>query len=73
MSQPSPSPTPDANDMQGEGSHDAARRHRESVESFVESSQVDQAAREAASTTDAEENGLQDAEAEGLSHSKGEK
>jgi hypothetical protein len=57
-------------DLQGEGNYTAARRHRESVEDFVESGKVDQAAKDAApdSTEEAEE--LREAEKEGKSHAK---
>lgn len=52
-------------EMQGEGNYTAARRHRESVEEFVESGQVDKAAREAKPRSDREAQELRDAEAAG--------
>jgi hypothetical protein len=57
-------------ELQGEGNYDAARRHRESVENFVDSGQVDQAARDAEPRDDEEAQALRDAEAEGLEHAK---
>ena len=59
-------------DLQGEGNYDAARRHRESVEEFVESGQVEAAARDAAPRDDAEAREMQAAEEAGKSHAKGE-
>lgn len=56
--------------MQGEGNYDAARRHRKSVEQFVQSGQVEQAARDAAPDSTAEQREMQDAEDEGKSHAK---
>lgn len=58
--------------LQGEGNYDAARRHRESVEEFVESGQVEAAARDAAPHNEAEASELEAAEQAGKSHSKGE-
>ncbi len=71
-----PSPAPDAPvpdaaaTLQGEGDYDAARRHRESVEAFVASGQVEAAARAAAPDSAQEAQDLQQAEAEGRSHAK---
>lgn len=59
-------------DLQGEGNYDAARRHRESVEEFVASGQVDAAARDAAPNDEAEARELEAAEVAGKSHAKGE-
>ena len=58
--------------LQGEGNHDAARRHRESVEDFVDSGKVDQAAHDAAPKNQAEQDQMNEAERVGQSHSKGE-
>ena len=58
--------------LQGEGNYDAARRHRESVENFIVSGQVEAAAREAAPHDEAEARDLEAAEEEGKSHAKGE-
>lgn len=49
-------------DMQGEGNYTAARRHRESVEHFVESGQVDAAAHAAEPSDGEEAKELRDAE-----------
>lgn len=58
--------------VQGEGNYDAARRHRESVEEFVDSGKVDQAAHDAAPKNKAEQDQMDEAERAGKSHSKGE-
>lgn len=58
--------------LQGEGNYAAARRHRESVEDFVESGKVDDAAREAAPHDAQEADEMQEAERIGQSHAKGE-
>ena len=54
------------------GDIEAARRHRESVQSFVESGQVEEAARDAEPQTPVEEVEMFEAERIGESHSKGE-
>jgi len=59
-------------ELQGEGNYDAARRHRESVEEFVQSGQVEAAARDAAPNDDAQAREMEAAEEEGKSHAKGE-
>ena len=59
-------------ELQGEGNYDAARRHRESVEEFVESGQVESAARNAAPRNEAEAEEMHAAEQAGQSHAKGE-
>jgi len=58
---------PDKDDpaLQGEGNYTAARRHRESVEQFVQSGKVEEAAREAAPQDPTEERELQQAEKAG--------
>jgi hypothetical protein len=56
--------------MQGEGNYDAARRHRKSVEEFIESNDVEDAARDAAPDGDAEQTDLRRAEDEGKSHAR---
>ena len=57
------------NDMQGEGNYDAARRYDKAQRDFVESGQVDDAARKA-KPKNAEE--LRRAEQEGKSRAKDE-
>ena len=52
-------------DLQGEGNYDASRRHRKSVESFVEAGRVEPAAQAAAPKTPAEAQELQEAEKAG--------
>jgi hypothetical protein len=63
---------PGKSEVQGEGNYDAARRHRKDVEEFVESGQVDEAAREAAPDSAGEAADMESAERKGKSHSKGE-
>jgi hypothetical protein len=58
--------------LQGEGDYEAARRHRESVQTFVKSGKVGKAAKEAAPKTAQEAQVLKSAERIGESHSKGE-
>lgn len=60
------------NDLQGEGNYDAARRYDKAQRDFVESGQVDDAARKAAPKNAEEEKALQRAEQEGKSHAKDE-
>lgn len=69
---PEPTPTPAPNEVQGEGDYKAARRHRASVEKFIKSGKVDDAARDAEPKTPVEEDDLFKAEREGEKHSKGE-
>ena len=52
-------------DVQGEGDYDAARRHRQSVEDFLESNDPEQLARSAAPSDPHEEKELEDAEKRG--------
>jgi hypothetical protein len=52
-------------DVQGEGDYDAARRHRQSVEDFLESNDPEQLARSAAPADPHEEKELEDAEKRG--------
>ncbi|MES2958375.1 MAG: hypothetical protein V4792_09315 [Pseudomonadota bacterium] len=63
-------PVPDG--LQGEGNYNAARRHRASVRKFIQSGQVEDAAREAEPKTPVEEEALFDAERAGKERSKGE-
>lgn len=65
-------PIQDRTQVQGEGDYKAARRHRESVRTFVKSGRVDKAARDAAPKTVQEDEALKRAEQTGESHSKGE-
>ena len=58
--------------VQGEGDYDAARRHRKDVEEFVQSGQVDQAARDAAPESAEQAAEMEAAERKGKAHSKGE-
>ena len=72
MSTKSSQSGPDKDDpaLQGEGNYTAARRHRESVENFIESGQVDEAARDAAPQTTAEQREMQQAEEAGREKAK---
>ena len=58
--------------VQGEGNYRAARRHRASVEKFVKSGQVEEAAREAEPKTPVDEVEMFEAERLGEARSKGE-
>jgi len=57
-------------DMQGEGNRDAAREYNESQREFVQSGQVDEAARDAEPRTDEERREMERAEREGRSHAR---
>ena len=57
--------------LQGEGNYTAARRHRESVEAFIDAGKVAPAAAKAAPANAAEAQALTDAEAQGRKHAKG--
>jgi hypothetical protein len=59
-----------ADGVQGEGDYEAARRHRESAENFVQSGRVAPAAEEAAPADGAEARELEEAEREGRSHAR---
>lgn len=63
-------PDPTA-EIQGEGDYRAAHRYRESVERFVETADIDEAAHQAAPESAAEARELEDAEAEGKAHIAG--
>jgi len=66
-----PKPVPQQR-VKGVGDHHAARRHRASVESFVKSGQVEDAARNAEPKTPVEEMEMFNAERIGEAQSKGE-
>jgi len=57
-------------DMQGEGNRDAAREYNESQRDFVQSGQVDEAARDAEPRSDEERREMEQAEREGRSHAR---
>jgi hypothetical protein len=69
-SMPKPAHAPDK--VTGEGKHEAARRHRASVERFVRSGRVEDAARDAEPNTPVEELEMFNAERIGEERSKGE-
>ena len=56
--------------LQGEGNYTAARRHRKSVKQFIESGQVDGAARTAAPKDAGQERELKQAEEAGLKRAR---
>ena len=56
--------------MQGEGNHTAARRHRESVEDFLDSGRQETAALEAAPKNDEDAREMKRAEKTGKSHAR---
>ena len=58
--------------LQGEGNYDATRRYDKAAREFVESGQVDAAARAARPTSTEEADELKRAEQAGRSHAKGE-
>ncbi len=60
------------NDLQGEGNYDAARRYDKAQREFVESGQVDDAARKAAPKNADEAEQLRQAEQDGKSRAKDE-
>jgi hypothetical protein len=60
----------DKDALQGEGNYDAARRHRKSVEDFVESGEVERSARDAAPRSAEEAKELRDAEQQGRAPAK---
>ena len=60
------------NDLQGEGNYDAARRYDKAQREFVESGQVDAAARKSAPQNADEAEQLRRAEREGKAHAKEE-
>lgn len=62
----------DLKNVQGEGNYEAAKKYDESVQSFVKSGKVTEAAKEAKPVTSKEAKEMDDAERAGLSHSKGE-
>lgn len=59
-------------DLQGEGNYVAGRRYDEAQRRFVESGQVDEAAREARPQNTREAEEMESAEQEGRAHAKGE-
>lgn len=72
---PQPQSTPGTDDeehpqVEGEGNYTAARRHRESVEDFVEQGRVDEAARDAEPESEEEAQELKRAEDEGREHAR---
>ena len=58
--------------VQGEGDYEAARRHRKRVSEFIENNDVEKVAVRAAPESAAEAQQLEEAEAEGKKHAKGE-
>ena len=58
--------------VHGEGNYEATRQYDDGVEKFVESGQVEEAARKAKPRTQQEAREMEKAEQEGLSHAKGD-
>jgi hypothetical protein len=56
----------------GEGNYAASRQYNEATKDFAQSGRVEPAARAAAPRSDADAREMQDAEAEGKGHAKGE-
>lgn len=67
-----PRATPSANPNQGEGNRDAARRFNQAEQNFVQSGQVEDAAKRAAPRGRADADAMQQAEKTGRRHAKGE-
>ena len=59
--------------VQGEGDYRSARRHRRDVEEFVARSDIDELARDAAPTSEAEHREMIEAEREGRARARGRK
>ena len=59
-------------DLHGEGNNDASRRYDKAAHEFVQSGQVDEAARNDRPINEKEAGELRRAERDGLSHSRGE-
>lgn len=59
--------------IQGEGDYDAARRYRKEVKEFLDTTDVDKAAHEAAPRSPDEHREMDEAERAGRKHSKGGK
>ena len=59
--------------VQGEGDYRSARRHRRDVEEFVARSDIEELARDAAPTSEAEHREMLEAEREGRAHARGRK
>src|SRR4051794_12359517 len=58
--------------VQGEGDYEAGRRYDKAAREFAESGRIEPAAHDAEPKSEAEAEAMRRAEAEGLSHSKGE-
>ncbi len=58
----------DTSKVQGEGDYEAARNYRRKTEAFIQSGRVEDAAKNAAPTSDAEARELEQAEEAGRSH-----
>lgn len=63
---------PDNPDLQGEGNYVAGRRYDEAQRKFVQTGQVDEAARKARPQNTREAEEMDAAEREGRAHAKGE-
>lgn len=59
--------------IQGEGDYDAARRYRKEVHDYMDKSDIDKAAHDAAPKSPDERREMEEAERAGRSHSKGGK
>ena len=60
----------DPSQVEGEGSYTASRRHRESVEDYLQSHDVQQDAREAAPKDDKQAQEMAEAEKKGKKHAR---
>ena len=62
----------DKSKVQGEGDYEAARRHRQGAENYVEHADVDKAAHEAAPKSPEEQKQMDEAEQKGRERAKGQ-
>jgi hypothetical protein len=67
-----PSMSGNENKEYGEGNYKASRQYNDATKKFVESGRVDEAARDAAPTSDAEAADMRNAETEAKKHAKEE-
>jgi hypothetical protein len=63
-------PDDSSSQIEGEGNYTAARRHRKSVEDFVDEGRVEEAAQDAAPDSAEQAEELRQAEDEGLRHAR---
>ncbi len=67
---PAPADNSEAPALEGEGNYTAARRHRQSVETFIDTGIVEQAAEDAAPRDEEDAQDMREAEVKGRSRAK---